>query len=150
MNEQQKAKQDRIKDFTYRVVIAVLKAALIYLVYYTVAPHILPLAAMVPGVAETIETFIAVYIVLMIIGDLTAGTIYNCFLNAGRVLFVISYLIFSIGDGVISTSYETFSLTIDLTILYVIAAMLGMLGFARTALQAINFMSERAESGLKP
>jgi len=28
--------------------------------------------------------------------------------------------------------------------------MLSMLGFARTVLQAINFMSERAESGLKP
>lgn len=150
MNEQQEAKQKKIKEFSYRLVIAVLKATLIYLIYFTIAPLILPLLAMVSGLAETIETFIAVYIVLMIIGDLTAGTIYNCFLNAGRALFVISYLIFSIGDGIISTSYETFSLTIDLTLLYTIVAMLSMLGFARTILQAINFMSERAESGIKP
>jgi hypothetical protein len=34
--------------------------------------------------------------------------------------------------------------------LYTIAATLGLLGLAKAILQAINFMSERAETGIKP
>ena len=106
--------------------------------------------ALVPGLAGTLDVFIGVYIILMVLGDLTAGTIYNCFFNTGRALFVIAYIVFSIGDGVFSTNYESYTLTVDLTMLYLIAAMLSMLGLSRTVLQAINFMSERAESGTKP
>ena len=45
-----------------------------------------------------------------------------------------------------STSYENFSLTVNLTLFYTVAVLLSLLGFARTILQAINFMHERAES----
>lgn len=150
MGDKEKANRNRIKDFSYRIAIATLKAILIYLLYFAVSPFILPLLTVVPGVAETVEVFIAVFIVLMFLGDLTAGTIYNCFFNTGRALFVIAYLIFSIGDGIFSTSFERFNLSVDLTLLYTIAAMLSLLGLAKTVLQAIDFMSERAEAGIKP
>jgi hypothetical protein len=47
-------------------------------------------------------------------------------------------------------SYQNFSLTADLTMLYTIAALLGLLGLAKAVLQTINFISERAETGIKP
>jgi len=133
-----------------RIAITSLKAVLIYLIYYAVSPFVLPFQTFIPGLAETIEIFIMVYIVLMILGDLTAGTIYNCFFNVGKALFVISYLLLLAGDGVFMASYQNFSLTADLTMLYTIAALLGFLGLAKAVLQTINFMNERAETGIKP
>ncbi|HII85562.1 TPA: hypothetical protein HA273_03090 [Candidatus Bathyarchaeota archaeon] len=150
MVEKDKKKPNRIKDISSRITIATVKATLIYLVYFAVSPFIMPLIAVVPGLAGSIEIFVAIYITLMILGDLTAGTIYNCFLNVGRALFVIAYLVLSIGDGIFTTSFEGFALTVDLTLVYTIAAMLSLLGLSKAVLQAINFMSERAESGTKP
>ncbi len=150
MVEKDKKKQNRIKDISSRITIAIVKATLIYLVYFAVSPFILPLAALVPGLAGSIEIFVAIYLVLMILGDLTTGTIYNCFLNVGRALFVIAYLVLSIGDGIFTTSFGEFTPSVDLTLLYTIAAMLGFIGLSKAVLQAINFMSERAESGTKP
>ena len=101
---------------------------------------------------ESIEAFVAFYIVLMILSDLTEKTVFQYFFNTARALFFMGYLLLSMGDGVLSTSYENFSLTVNLTLFYTIAITLSLLGFASSILQAINFMSERAEatSGLQP
>jgi hypothetical protein len=133
-----------------RIVVTTLKAVLIYLIYYVVSPFVLPFLAFIPGLAETIEIFIMVYIVLMILGDITAGTIYNCFFNVGNAFFVIFYLLSLARDSVFMVSHQNFNLTADLTMLYTIAALLGLLGLAKAVMQAIIFMSERAETGIKP
>jgi len=111
-----------------------------------------PLFGLVPGFMESIEAFIAVYIVLMILSDLTAKTVFQYFFSTARALFFMGYLLLSMGDGVFSTSYENFSLTVNLTLFYTIAVTLSLLGFTRTMLQAINFMHEKAEasSNLQP
>jgi hypothetical protein len=92
-----------------------------------------------------IETFFIVYIVLMIVGNLTSGTIYQHFFNAAKALFVIGYMLFSLGGGVFGTSFENVSLMVDLRMFLVIAVLLSLLGLAKTVLQAINYMSEKAE-----
>jgi hypothetical protein len=50
---------------------------------------------------------------------------------------------------VISTSYENFSLTVNLILFHTVAFLLSLLGFARKILQAINFMYEKAEASSK-
>ena len=63
---------------------------------------------------------------------------------------MLGYLVFSVGDGMFKVAYENFSLTVNLTLFYAFAALLSMLGVATSVMQAVHFMSERAESGLKP
>jgi len=152
MAEPQKKSKNLVKDISFRVAKATVKAILVYLLYFLVAPMLAPLFELIPGVFESIEVFIAVYIVLMILSDLTEKTIFQCFFNTARALYFMAYLLLSMGDGVLSTSYENFSLTVNLTIFYSIAVTLSLLGFARTVLQAINFMHEKAEasSNLQP
>jgi hypothetical protein len=82
----------------------------------------------------------------MILGDLTAKTVFQYFFGTARALFFMAYLLLSMGDGVFSTSYENFSLTVNLTIFYTIMVLLSLLGVARTILQAINFVHEKAEA----
>lgn len=141
---------NKIRDWAFKVAKATIKATLIYVIYLCVSPYLMLFAGFVPGLTETIEVFVVVTILLTILGDLTAGTIFECFFNAGRALFTIAYLIFALSDGVLSIAYANFSLTMNLTIVYSIVALLALLGLARSVLQAINFMSERAESGIHP
>ena len=152
MAEQQKKNKNLVKDISFRVAKATVKAILVYLLYFLLMPMLSPLFEMVPGFVESIEAFIAVYIVLMILGDLTSKTVFQHFFSTARALFFMGYLLLSMGDGVFSTSYESFSLTVNLTLFYTIAATLSLLGLARTILQAINFMHEKAEadSNLQP
>jgi hypothetical protein len=151
MAEQQKKSENVVKDISFRVVKATVKAILIYLIYFLVAPLVAPLLGLIPGFMESLEVFVAVYIVLMILGDLTSNTVFQYFFGSARALFFMAYLLFSMGDGVFSTSYQNFSLTVNLTIFYTIMVLLSLLGFATTVLQAINFMHEKAEasSGLQ-
>ena len=152
MVEEKKKRKNIVKDISFRVVKATLKAILVYLIYFLLAPMLAPLFGLIPGIVKSIEAFVVIYIMLLIMGDLTARTVFQYFFNTARAVFVIAYLLLSIGDGVISTRYEDFSLTVNLTLFYTIAMAFSLLGFASSILQAINFMSERAEatSGLQP
>jgi hypothetical protein len=146
MAEQQKKRKNIVKDISFRVAKATVKAVLVYMLYFFLSPMLAPLFEMIPGFMESIEAFIIVYIVLMILGDITAKTIFQHFFNTARALYFMGYLLLSMGDGVFSTSYESFSLTVNLTMFYAIATTLSLLGLAKTILQAINFMHERAEA----
>jgi len=152
MAEQQEKSKNMVKDVSFRVLKATLKAILVYLLYFLLAPMLAPLFGLIPGFMESIEVFVAVYIVLMILSDLTAKTVFQYFFNTARALFFMAYLLLSMGNGVLSTTYENFSLTVNLTPFYTVAVLLSLLGFARTILQAINFMHEKAEasSNLQP
>jgi hypothetical protein len=152
MAEEKKKSKNIVKDVSFRVVKATVKAILVYLLYFLLAPMLAPLLGLIPGIMESIEAFVAVYIVLMILCDLTERTVFQYFFSTARALFFIAYLLLSMGDGIISTSYENFSLTVNLTLFYTVAVLLSLLGFARTILQAINFMHEKAEtsSNLQP
>jgi uncharacterized ion transporter superfamily protein YfcC len=152
MVEKQQKRKNIVKDISFRVAKATVKALLIYLLYFFLVPMLSPLVELMPGLMESIEAFVAVYIVLMILSDLTSKTVFQYFFNTARALFFIAYLLLSMGNGVFSTSFENFSLTVNLTLFYTVAVLLSLLGFARTILQAINFMHEKAEtsSNLQP
>ncbi|MGB9914189.1 MAG: hypothetical protein ACPLIG_01295 [Candidatus Bathyarchaeales archaeon] len=145
MVEEKKSK-NLIKDVSFRIAKATVKAILVYLIYFLLAPLLAPLFELVPGVMESIEAFIAIYIALMIIGDITARTIFEHIFRTARALFFMAYLLLSLGNGVISTSYENFSLTLDLTAFTAIALSLSLLNVAASILQAINFMNDKTEA----
>lgn len=152
MIDEKKKGKNIVKDISFKIVKATVKAILVYLIYFLLAPMLAPLFGLIPGFMESIEAFVAVYIVLMILSDITERTIFQYFFSTARTLLFVAYLLLSMGNGIISVSYENFSLTVNLTLFYAIALTLSLIGFARSILQAINFMNERAEvtSGLQP
>ena len=146
MGEDVKRKRSNIKEISFRVVGAILKAILIFVVYLLVSPFLTPVSTLFPGLMETLELFVIMYVVLMILGDIAKGTIVQYFFGTARSLFFIGYLLFSMGDGVLNSSFQNYSLSVNLTLFYTIAIMLSLLGFAKTIMEAINFMVKRAES----
>ncbi len=143
---EEKKNKNLIKDISFRIAKATVKATLVYLIYFLLAPLLAPLFELIPGVMESIEAFVAVYILLMIISDIAARTIFEHIFRTARALFFMGYLLLSLGNGVISTTYQNFNLTLDLTAFTAIALSLSLLNVAASILQAINFMNDKAEA----
>lgn len=92
-----------------------------------------------------IESFIIVYIALIIGSELASGTVFQHFFNAAKALFVVGYLMFSLRSGVLGLTFESVSVIVDLRLFLMIFMLLGLLGFAKTVMQAIDYMSEKSE-----
>ena len=135
----------RVRNFTFKALKATVKGILFYGIYFVLWMFVAPISEIAPGFQQMIETFVMVYIFLIIIGELTSGTIFQYFFNVAKALFVIGYLIFSLKGGIFGLTFQNVSLMVDLRLFLVIAMLLGLLGLAKSVLQAINYMNEKAE-----
>jgi len=135
----------KIRNFTFKALKATVKGILFYAIYFVLWMFLAPISDMVPGFQQMIETFVMVYILLMIVGELASGTIFQYFFNVAKALFVIGYLIFSLKGGIFGLTFQNVSLMVDLRLFLAIAMLLSLLGLAKSVLQAINYMNEKAE-----
>ena len=133
-----------LRKIGVRALKAAAKGILVYVLYFVLSLFLAPFMEMVPTLQQSIEAFVTLYLILMVIGDFMADTIYHYFFRAGKSLFVIFYLILSLKSGVVSTAFGSINLLVDLRLFLVIAMLLSLLGLARSVFQAINFMNEKA------
>jgi len=137
-----------LRKIIFRALKATVKGVIFYAIYFILWSFIAPVATIMPGLQAMIETFVAVYIILMIISDLTAGTIYQFFFNAAKTLFMIGWLMLSVGGGILGFTYADINLIIDIRLFVGVAMVLSLLGLAKSVLQAINYQNEKAEQPL--
>lgn len=148
MAETKKSEQHKARKIALKILKATIKAAIVYVVYVFLSQFLVPISTFMPGIQQLAETFVMIYIALMIIGELTSGTIFQHFFGAAKALFVIGYLLLSLNGGIFGFSLEGINLIVDLRLFLMIATLLGLLGLAKSVLQAINYLSERAEPTL--
>jgi hypothetical protein len=135
----------RVRNFTFKALKATVKGILFYGIYFVLWMFVAPISEMIPGFQQMIETFVMVYILLIIVGELTSGTIFQYFFNVANALFVIGYLVFSLKGGIFGLTFQNVSLMVDLRLFLVIAMLPSLLGLAKSVFQAINYMNEKAE-----
>jgi hypothetical protein len=128
-----------------RALIATIKGALLFVAYVVLSQFLAPISQFVPGFQQSVETFVTVYIIFIIIAELTSGSILQHFFNAAKDLFLIGYLIVSLGTGALSLSFQGLNFVVDIRLFLVIGMLLGLVGLAKSILQTINYLNERAE-----
>jgi hypothetical protein len=134
-----------LPKISFRALKATIKGVLIYAIYFVLWMFIAPISQTILGLQQMVETFVIVYIILIILEELTSGTIFQYFFNVAKALFVIGYLIGSLKDGIFGITFQNVSLIVDLRLFLTIATFLGLLGLAKSILQTINYMNEKAE-----
>ena len=134
-----------LRKFSFKALKATIKGVLVYAIYFILWMVIAPVSQIIPGLQQMIETFVIVYIIFIIVEELTSGTIYHYFFNVGKALFVIGYLIGTLNGGIFGITFQNINLIVDLRLVLTIAMLLGLLGLAKSVLQTINYMSEKAE-----
>lgn len=145
LTEKDNSLKRKIRSITFKALKATTKGALLYALYFVSWMFVAPAANMVPELKETVETFVAVYITLMIVGEFVSGTIFQYFFAAAKELFVIGYVLISLNGGLISGSFQNINFVLDIRVFLMFTVLLGLLRLAKTVLQAINFVSEEAE-----
>jgi hypothetical protein len=134
-----------LRKIMFNALKATLKGAIFYVLYFVLWMFLAPVAEIVPGFQQSFETFVAVYVALIVIGELTSNTIFQHFFNTAKELFVILYLILALKGGMISVALKDVNLMVDLRFFLVIAMLLSLLGLAKSVLQAINYMNQKVE-----
>ena len=147
MAEEKTDSKKKIRNITFMVLKATMKAVIVYALYFFLMQFLAPVSEFVPGFQQLVETFVIVYIVLMVLGTLTSGTIFQYFFNTAQSLYVMLYLLLSLNGGTLSVDFENVSLMVDLRLFLMIVILLSLLGLAKSVLQAVNFLNERAEYG---
>jgi hypothetical protein len=135
----------RIRKNVPKVVKAAVKATIVIVIYTILIQYLAPVSSMIPGLQQMIQTFTIVFVVLMIISDLASGTLFQHVFSAARALFGMVYLVFFLNEGIFEHTFGNVNLIVDLRLFLVISMLLGLLGLAKSVLQAINYVSEKAE-----
>lgn len=135
----------RVQKITFKALKATLKGVVFYAIYFVLSMFLTSVSEIVPGFQQMIETFVMVYIFLIIVGELASGTVFQHFFNAAKALFVILYLIFSLKSGIMGITFQNVNLIVDLRLFLIIAMLLSLLGFAKSILQTINFLNEKTD-----
>lgn len=145
MVEADKSVKDRLGDVTGRALKAMVKALIFYAIYLVILTFLTPVSDVIPGLQQIIETFVMVYIFLVVVGEILSRTIFQQLFNVAKALFVVIYLLFSLKGGTVSTTFQNVKLTLDLHLFLMAAILLSLSGLAKSMFQAINFLSEKAE-----
>lgn len=119
---------------------AALKAAIILILFLLFSKIAEPLETMFPGFKMLSETFVLVYLFFVVVGELLSGTIFHCMFNVGKNLFLILYFVYALGGGVITGSFEMVRFMVDLTVFLGMLILLGLLGLAKSLLEAVHFL----------
>jgi hypothetical protein len=143
--ETKKDSQGGFRKFVFRAAKATIKGSVFYGAYFVLSQYMAPVFTLVPSFQQSIEAFVIAYTVLLVAGELTWGTVYQHFLNVAKALFVVGYLMLSMNSGIIELNLSSIRVAVDFRLVLTFAVLLSLLGVAKAVLQAVNYMSERAE-----
>lgn len=138
----------RGRAFLGKALKATIKGVIVYVVYFALSQFLAPLSEIVLGFQQTIETFVTVYVILIIVAELTSGSILQHFFNSAKALFVIAYIMIWLETGTFSLTFQNLSFVVDIRVFLTIAMMLSLLGLAKSVLQTIDYVNEKAEISL--
>jgi len=121
MVEEEKSSKTVAKKFAFKALKAFLKSFLFYILYLFVWSFLAPVTEFVPGLQQTVENFVIVYIALGVLGDLVSDTVFQYFFSTAKALFVIGYLALTLNGGMLSLTYRNIALTVDLRLFLMVA-----------------------------
>jgi hypothetical protein len=135
----------KMRKTVFTIAKTAIKTAIVCIIYVILSQVLAPLSPLIPGLQGMLQTFVVVYVALMIVGNLTSGTVFQHIFGAARCGFVMAYLIVSLNSGIFDYTFGSVSLMVDLRVFLIIVMMLETLGLAKSVILAIDFVSQKAE-----
>jgi len=140
-----------------RIVKATIKAVF-YFVFLYVLPRFLisQLAELAPEIfglyGQYLNVFVAIVIFFVVASELTSGTIFQHAFNIGKAIILIMFFVLAFNGGIVSFDLNMegppIGIWADLRIYLAMLIFIDLLGLAKTILQAVNLLSEKAEQQL--
>jgi len=146
--------KEQTKTFARKLVPKIIKAALLvvitYLPLYFLSAFIEPLQSFFPWYEPLTNIFAAVFIIFLVVGVFTSGTIYQYVFGAARTLVVMIFFIYVLNGGIVTLAVPiegaTVNTMVDLTVILAMLVLVCLLGIGKNVVQAIDFVSAKVET----
>lgn len=143
--EQKTSSRQKIRKYGFRILKTAVKVVIITMIYLFSLQILGQSFSIIPGLQGMLTTFVTIYVALMVVSDLTAGTLIQHFFNGAKCLFVVAYFIFSLNSGVLDLNLGNMNLIIDVRLFLMLATLFELLALAKSIIQGIYFVNERIE-----
>jgi hypothetical protein len=118
-------------------------------------------ATYLPAEATDVSYYILIFVIMELAIQLLQGTIFPYVLRTARALISMFVLVFITNSGVLTLAVQSspeipmpadmsIAFTIDFQLVLVVFLLLSMVSLVKNLLQAIEFLSEKAEEPLIP
>jgi hypothetical protein len=108
----------------------------------------------VPNVFSMYEQVFGIFTIVIIFfaiaSEITSGTIFQQMFNIGKALVLMVLIVLTLESGIIKVNFQNICITADLTFYLAMLLTIDLVGLAKSVLQVINFLSEKAERQLPP
>ena len=133
-----------IRSMVPRLLKAFAKTAIAYFVFVVLSTAMASIQS-IYSYQSLFTVFFAVYLFFIFVIEITKGTIYQhafCIANSLTVVVYFSYLL---NTSVINFTVEQIALMVDLRFFFYVLILGGVVGFAKSILQLLNWINEREE-----
>ncbi len=147
-----------LKKMFPRIAKAAFKGILYFVIFYVFPVFLLSqVSKLAPqlfaGYGQTLFMFAAVLIFFAVASELTSGTIYQHALNIGKAIILIVFFVLALNGGIIKLDLDLIetqriSILADVRTYLLMLIAIDLLGLAKSVLQAVNFLSEKADRQL--
>jgi len=123
-------------------------AVITYLPMFFLSTLIRPIQPFFPWYEPLTNIFAAVFIFFLVIGVFSAGTVFQYVFGVARTLVLMIFFICVLNGGIITLTVERASVNImlDVTVVLAMLVLICLLGIAKNVVQAIDFVSGKAET----
>lgn len=132
---------------------AVVKGILYFVFFYALPFFVVSLISQfAPEIfaryVETLQIFVALLIFFAVAAELTKGTMYHHAFNVGRAIVLLVFFVLAFNGGIIQMTVQGIRIRADLTVYLLMLITVDLMGLAKSLLQAVDFMHEKAEQQL--
>lgn len=136
-----------------RIALATAKGVLYFVLFYALPVLVISqVSQFAPKIfadyVQVLQVFAAVVIFFVVASELTKGTIFQHALNVGKAIVLLVFFVLALNGGIIDLSVQGIHIRADLTVYLMMLITIDLVGLAKSLLQAISFMQEKAEEQL--
>ena len=129
----------------WNAVKAIVKGVVGVLVLVAISKFTAPFSEVLPNYGLTFNFFAIFFILLMVASELFSGTIVCHVLNIAGSLLMMGYFLYAFSSSVIVINMENMAFMVDLRIIFSIAVMLSLVGFAKALLGLVGYLAENVK-----
>ena len=129
---------------------AALLAVITYLPMYFLSTLISPIKPFFPWYEPLTNIFAAVFIFFLVVGVFSSGTVFQYVFGVARMLALMIFFIYVLNGGIITLTVPieeaSVNIMLDVTVVLAMIILVCLLGIAKNVVQAIDFVSGKAET----
>lgn len=133
-----------------RIIKATLLVVITYLPMYFLSTFIEPFQSFFPWYAPLTNIFATLFIIFLVVGVFTSGTIYQYVFGVARAFVTMIFFIYVLNGGIIAlavpTGGATVNIMVDLRVILAMLVFVSLLGIGKNVVQAIAFISAKVET----